>query len=182
MLDAARRNAGEGRTASEILCIEPFPKRQFTHVAGITHIERMVQMVDPAVFDRLEAGDLLFIDSSHAVKTGSDVCSLYLNILPKLRPGVHVQIHDISLPYLYVRETLNTVFGWQETMLLAALLTGNPHLRINACMSGLHYGKQAQMRRLLPDYRPQRSDSGLSSPDEDPELHFPSSIYLEAGK
>jgi len=182
MLDAARRNEGEGRNPSEILCIEPFPKKQFAHVAGITHVERMVQTVDPAIFDRLQAGDLLFIDSSHAVKTGSDVTALYLNVLPRLRPGVHVQIHDISLPYLYVRDTLSTVFGWQETMLLAALLTGNSQIRINACMSGLHYGRQAQMRNILPDYRPQRSDSGLSSPAEDPELHFPSSIYLETTK
>jgi hypothetical protein len=179
MLDAVRRNHAQGRPHSEILCIDPFPKKPLSSVAGIKHLDSIVQTVNPRVFDQLEAGDLLFIDSSHAVKTGSDVCSLYLQILPKLRPNVHVHIHDINLPYLYFRETLNTIFGWQETMLLAALLTGNSHIRINTSLSGLHYGRQGELRKLLPDYRPQSFDSGLASPDENPDLHFPSSIYLQ---
>ena len=178
MLDAVRRNEAEGRGSSDILCIEPFPKKQFTTVKGIMHIESIVQSVDRSLFDTLGAGDLLFIDSSHAVKTGSDVSVLFLQVLPRLRPGVHVHIHDINFPYLYTRETLNTIFGWQETTLLAALLTGNAHLRISASLSGLHYGRQAALQGLLPDYQPQSFSSGLASPGEPSELHFPSSIYL----
>jgi hypothetical protein len=181
MLDAVRRNEAEGRPGTEILCIEPFPRKRFANVAGVTYIESMVQTVDRCLFDRLEAGDLLFIDSSHAVKTGSDVNVLFLQVLPKLKRGVQIHIHDISLPYLYVRETLNTIFGWQETALLAALLTGNSHLQISASLSGLHYGRQAQLRELLPDYRPQSGNSGLASAEENPDLHFPSSIYLRVG-
>jgi hypothetical protein len=178
MLNAVRQNEVEGRPGSDIVCIEPFPKKQFVNVSGVTHIESLVQMVDRSVFDRLQAGDVLFIDSSHAVKTGSDVSVLYLQVIPKLRPGVHIHIHDICLPYLYGRDALRTVFGWQETTLLAALLSGNRRLCINACLSGLHYGKHEELRKVFPDYRPQSYDSGLSSADEDG-LHFPSSIYLE---
>jgi hypothetical protein len=178
MLNAVRANRAEGRPASDIVCIEPFPKQQFVNVSGVTHIESMVQMVDPTVFDRLQAGDLLFIDSSHAVKTGSDVSVLYLKVIPKLRAGVHVHIHDICLPYLYGRDALRTVFGWQETTLLAALLSGNRRLRINSCLSGLHYERHEDLRKIFPDYRPQSYDSGLSSANEDG-LHFPSSIYLQ---
>lgn len=178
MLDAVRRNAGEGRPGGQILCIDPFPKKRFRNASGVTHIESMVQTIDRSVFDQLGAGDFLFIDSSHAVKTGSDVVALFLQVLPKLRPGVHIQIHDIAHPYLYVRDTLSTVFGWQETALLAALLTGNSHLRVSASLSGLHYGKRKQLQELLPDYRPQSLDSGLSTPGGT-DLHFPSSIYLQ---
>jgi predicted O-methyltransferase YrrM len=178
MLEAVRKNERDGRSGSDIVCIEPYPKKQLTNVAGVTHIESMVQTVDRAVFETLEAGDLLFIDSSHSVKTGSDVSVLFLQVLPKLRPGVHVHIHDINLPYLYVRSALDTVFGWQETALLAALLVGNSHLRVSAAMSGLHYGRQAQLRKLLPDYQPQSWQTGLDAPDEDPDRHFPSAIYL----
>jgi hypothetical protein len=178
MLDAVRRSQAEGRTRTDILCIEPFPKKHFADVKGIVHLESIVQSVDRAVFDTLGEGDLLFIDSSHAVKTGSDVSVLLLQVLPKLRRGVHVHIHDINLPYLYTRETLHTMFGWQETTLLAALLSGNPHLKISASLSGLHYGRQADLKQLLPDYHPQSFLSGLASPEE-PDLHFPSSIYLQ---
>jgi predicted O-methyltransferase YrrM len=179
MLDAVRRNEAEGRPATEILCIEPFPKKHFTDVAGIAHLQAMVQAVDRGIFDRLDDGDLLFIDSSHSVKTGSDVSVLFLQVLPRLRPGVYVHIHDINLPYLYVRDALTTLFGWQETALLAALLSGNSHLRVKSSLSGLHYGRQLQLSKLFRDYRPQSFHSGLAAPDESPDLHFPSSIYLQ---
>jgi hypothetical protein len=177
MLDAMRRNEADGRTASEILCIEPYPKNRFANVSGVAHLQSMVQTVDRSVFQRLQAGDLLFIDSSHAVKTGSDVVTLLLQVLPSLRPGVHVHLHDICLPYLYMRDALTSMFGWQETMFLAALLVGNSHLRINASLSGLHYQKHTALGELLPDYRPQSFDSGVGAADEN-DLHFPSSIYL----
>ncbi len=179
MLEAVRRNQSEGRPGSEIVCIEPFPKKQFTSISGITHIESLVQTVDRSVFDTLNAGDLLFIDSSHAVKTGSDVCTLVLQVLPKLRPGVHIHIHDIFFPYLYPPDVLNSIFGWQETALLAALLSGNSRFRVSASLSGLHYGRQEALKRLLPDYRPRSCQFGIAAPQEDADLHFPSSIYLE---
>jgi hypothetical protein len=179
MLEAVRHNQAEGRPGSDILCIEPFPKKRFANMTGVRHIESMVQTVDRAVFDTLRAGDLLFIDSSHAVKTGSDVGVLFLQILPKLRPGVHVHILDICFPYLYTREALFTLFGWQETLFLAAFLSGNSHFRVDASLSGLHYARHEELQKLFPDYQPQSFHSGLGSPDEG-DLHFPSSIYLQA--
>jgi predicted O-methyltransferase YrrM len=181
MLEAVGRNVAEGRPASEITCIEPFPKKQLERVEGVRHLRCPVQTIDRCVFDQLEAGDLLFIDCSHAVKTGSDVVTLYLNVIPRLRPGVFIHIHDINLPYLYCRETMTTFFEWQETAMLAALLTGNQRLTVKASLSALHYTRQDALRRILPDYRPQQSEQGLSRPDDDSEFHFPSSIYLQMG-
>jgi hypothetical protein len=57
---------------------------------------------DAALFDSLEENDILFIDSSHAGKIDSDVYTMYLEILPRLKPGVLIHIHDITFPYLTV--------------------------------------------------------------------------------
>jgi hypothetical protein len=119
----------------------------------------------------------LFIDSSHAVKTGSEVLRIYLDIIPALPAGVHIHIHDINLPYEYSRDALSSYYASQETALLLALLTDNPRLSVQACLSALHYDRAEQMHALLPDYLPQANQDGLPAPDAGP-AHFPSSIWL----
>jgi hypothetical protein len=130
------------------------------------------------LFDELGPGDVLFIDSSHSVKTGSDVVKIYLEIIPRLRAGVYIHIHDVFLPYAYPRDALDTFFGWQETALLAALLTQNRALRICTCLSGLHYDRRAELRNILSDYRPQNDRDGLQAGKHG---HFPSSLWLLTG-
>jgi hypothetical protein len=71
---------------------------------------------------------------------------------------------------------LRSYFDWQETTLLAALLTGNPRLKVLACMSSLHYACPAEMQNVLYDYHPQRNDGGLAPLGATG--HFPSSLYL----
>ena len=74
-------------------------------------------------FTSLEPGDLLFIDSSHVCKTGSDVNYLYLQVLPQLKPGVRIHIHDIFLPQEYLKEwVLDENRSWNEQYLLQAML------------------------------------------------------------
>jgi hypothetical protein len=82
-----------------------------------------VQEVAMAEFEALNAGDILFIDSTHVARTGSDVVHEYLEILPRLRPGVLVHIHDIFLPFEYPRDwIMEARFFWNEQYLLQALL------------------------------------------------------------
>jgi predicted O-methyltransferase YrrM len=78
--------------------------------------------VDP--FLELEAGDILFIDSSHVCKTGSDVNFLYLEVIPQLKPGVIVHAHDIFWPFEYPRIWVQEGRSWNEIYLLRALLIG----------------------------------------------------------
>jgi hypothetical protein len=87
----------------------------------------------------LSAGDLLFIDSTHAVKVGSDVVRIYLEIIPHLPAGIFLHIHDVYLPYAYPRDVFSMPYWWQETGLLIALLTNNPRLSVLTCLSALHY-------------------------------------------
>lgn len=177
MLHAASANSDEGRPGSQIICVEPFPKKAFRHIGNLTHIEQLCQTVPDSVFAQLQSGDLLFIDSSHALKVGSDVVRIYLDIIPKLPPGVFIHIHDIYLPYLYSRHVLRNYFGWQETSLLLALLTSNERLSLLSCLSALHYDRPEELAGLLSDYRPQANVEGLAASDSDGG-HFPCSLWL----
>lgn len=94
--------------------------------AGVVRlIERRVQDVPLEEFEALEAGDVLFIDSSHVSKIGSDVNRLYLDVLPRLAPGVHVHIHDVAGNLEYPREWLEEGRAWNEQYLLRAFLMFN---------------------------------------------------------
>jgi hypothetical protein len=90
-----------------------------------------VQDVALEVFDELQAGDVLFIDSSHVAKTGSDVNRLYFDVLPRLATGVRVHIHDIFLPHDYPRAwVLDENRSWNEQYLVRALLMDSRRLRV----------------------------------------------------
>ncbi len=120
--DVNRRFLG---LSTEITCIEPYPRAFLRNgISGVTAlIEKKVQDVPMTEFVALEAGDILFIDSSHVAKTGSDVNFLYFEVLPRLAPGVRVHIHDIFLTCDYPREwVLGENRSWNEQYLLRALL------------------------------------------------------------
>jgi hypothetical protein len=108
----------------DFTCIEPYP-RQFLKdgVPGISRliVERIQDV--PIETLALEAGDILFIDTSHVSKVGSDVNHLYFNVLPRLKPGVHVHIHDIFLPHDYPKQWVLEGRSWNEQYILQAMLT-----------------------------------------------------------
>ncbi len=182
MLHASAMNAQHRRASSHIVSIDPYPRKELLHQPGITILKEACQSVPSEAFSKLRPGDLLFVDSSHAVKVGSDVIRIYLEIIPALPPGVFVQIHDIFLPYLYSPSTLlANLNNSQETALLAALLTGNKGLSVLASLAALHRDKTQQLQTLLSDYRPQPSLEGLRQTDP-PTGHFPSSIWMQTGQ
>jgi len=161
----------------EMTCIEPFPKEWLLREKLITLKNQSIQEVPVEFFDTLESGDFLFIDSSHAVKTGSDVNFLILEVLPRLRPSVFVHFHDISFPYSYNPDTLRSFIHPQETALLHAFLIGNRRMRVLFSLSRLHHERSHAMREILPEYRPMPMTTGLC--DSSATGHFPSSIYLQ---
>jgi hypothetical protein len=109
-------------------CIEPFP-RQFLidGVEGITRLVRQkVEDVELSFFNQLDSGDILFIDSSHVSKVGSDVNYLFFEILPRLKKGVMVHVHDIFLPDEYPKTwVIEQGRNWNEQYLLRAFLQFN---------------------------------------------------------
>jgi len=126
LLDMNARFFGD---EASITCIEPYPRPflQRAHDAGrITLIRERVQRVDERCFAELARDDVLFVDSSHVSKTGSDVNRLVLDILPILQPGVLVHFHDIFLPLDYPQRWVCELgFSWNEQYLLQAFLSGN---------------------------------------------------------
>jgi hypothetical protein len=119
-------NQQEGK-ASKIVCIEPYPEPQLTDAnLKIQLINERVETIELKVFEQLKAGDILFIDSTHTVKFGSDVCREILEILPALSSGVWIHFHDIFFPYDYPPKWLiEQRRAWNEQYMLEAFLAYN---------------------------------------------------------
>jgi hypothetical protein len=98
----------------------------------VTVDRRPVQDLAPSFFDALDSGDILFIDSSHVAKVGSDVTHLLLRILPRLRCGVRVHIHDIFYPETYPSRWMRQGRAWNESLFVRAFLLHNRDYRIRA--------------------------------------------------
>jgi hypothetical protein len=172
MVHAAGLNEREGRPSSQITCVEPFPRTSFAHLKNVRHLKQLCQEVPDDVFEQLQHGDLLFVDSSHAVKCGSDVLKIWLDIVPKLPAGVYIHAHDIFLPYLYDPAVLSGFFDWQETSLLLALLTNNLRLTALCVQAALHWDEPEALAQILPDYRPNGPTTASNAG------HFPASAWL----
>jgi len=123
---ALARNRTQG-SEEKLICIEPHPEPRLLDARlGIDLMEKPVQEIDVDFFSSLEANDILFIDSTHTVKFGSDVCYEFLDILPKLSPGVWVHVHDIFFPHDYPPEwLLEKRLALNEQYLLEAFLSFN---------------------------------------------------------
>jgi len=182
MLEAIVKNKQEG-CISELTCIEPYPFDELKKLDVKIVVDR-VQNVPIEKFTALEPGDFLFIDSSHAVKPGSDVNFLILEILPRLKTGVYVHFHDIYFPYDYQQNLLQTFFYHYETSLLRAFLTLNNKSKIIVCMSQIHYEHKNILFEIFNGYNPRKDQNGLCDgiykPFEDlSDKHFPTSIYIQ---
>ncbi|SDS49484.1 class I SAM-dependent methyltransferase [Microlunatus soli] len=101
-------------------------------------------------FAELEAGDILFIDSSHVVKFGSEVNDLMLDVIPQLPAGVHVHVHDIFWPFTYPAHWIRLGRAWNEAYLLRALLCGNSSLDVTWFADYLGKTARAEVARTLP--------------------------------
>jgi hypothetical protein len=123
----------------ELVCIEPFPDaRLTTSMPRATLIQQRVEDVPLEQFDDLRAHDILFIDSSHALKFGGDVCREFLEILPRLNPGVWVHVHDVFFPHDYPAEWLTKQrLAFNEQYVLEAFLAFNRAYAVRACLHWL---------------------------------------------
>jgi hypothetical protein len=118
---------------SGLICIEPFPldflRQGFRGLHSL--IEKKVEDIGLEFFSQLESGDILFIDSSHTVKIGGDVNYLFLEVLPRLKPGVIVHVHDIFLPFDYRKDwVMDDLRFWTEQYLLQAFLSFNSEFEV----------------------------------------------------
>jgi hypothetical protein len=113
--------------SGRLTCIEPYPEDRLNGSQfSVQLIAKRVEEIDVSFFSCLEENDILFIDSSHTVKFGSDVCYEFLEILPGLKRGVWVHVHDIFFPHDYPAEwLLKRRLALNEQYLLEAFLSFN---------------------------------------------------------
>jgi hypothetical protein len=115
--------------------IEPNPERLLSSIhpgdrASIDLIQKPLQSIPIAYFGELQKGDILFIDSTHVSKIGSDVNYLFFDVLPSLDSGVAIHIHDVPYPFQYSKDWVYEGRAWNENYLLRAFLQYNSAFRI----------------------------------------------------
>ena len=145
--------AGARNDACPLICVEPFPSdflsKGFPGLKSL--VIKEVQQIDLDFFSQLQSGDVLFIDSSHTVKIGGDVNYLFLEVLPRLKPGVVVHVHDIFLPFEYPREWVRDDFRfWAEQYLLQAFLTFNSEFQVLMANNYLNHYYREDLKSAFP--------------------------------
>jgi hypothetical protein len=157
MVQALAVNAEVGATA-HIRCIDPFPRDFIGQLAGRGQIELIREPIERAflhALDDLSPGDVLFIDSSHALRTGGDVYWAFLEIIPRLCPGCYIHVHDIFLPHDYPRKwVLDNHWFWNEQYLLQGFLAFNTEFEVVLALAWLHYLHSDRLIRSIPSYDP----------------------------
>lgn len=139
--------------------IEPYPERLFTLLSEedkkrvVLRIQGL-QSVDLSVFKSLGENDILFIDSTHVAKTGSDLLYLFFEILPVLQSGVYIHFHDIFNNFEYLPDHFNWAagFGWNENYFLRSFLMYNNQFEIVLFSSLLDSRYKDHIAAGMPDY------------------------------
>jgi len=174
------RSAADAGYAVDVTCVDPYPTdylRRGAQAGRIKLIAERAQDVDLAVLTDVGSDGMLFVDSTHTVKVGSEVNRIVLEALPRLPAGAFVHFHDIFFPYDYQPSVFTEPFFSSESTLLHAYLANNDKYRLRVSMSMLHYARPEVLAELFPRYRPARHEDGVHT---DGAGHFPSATYLEA--
>ena len=140
----------------DLTSIDPFPNDVisggFPGFSGV--LPSTVQDVELDVFTDLEANDIFLIDSSHVLSIGSDVQYEFLEILPRLKKGVVIHIHDIFLPSEYPREwVMGRKVFWTEQYLLQAFLAFNESFEVLWASSYMNHNHADKLSAVFNSYR-----------------------------
>lgn len=136
--------------------VEPYPELLLQllrpeEIGQTNIVTRKLQDTDPAIFSSLRPNDILFIDSSHVAKAGSDVQVLFSSILPSLPPGVVVHLHDIFPGLEYPAKWLREGRGWNEQYMLRAFLQFNTQFRIKLFTGHMLHGHADFFHQHMPN-------------------------------
>lgn len=119
----AAKAKAEQQLSFSITCIDPHPRKEITEVADHWY-NIPLQQAPLSLFEQLEENDVLFFDGSHLLHANSDVQRFFMEVLPRLKKGVIVQVHDIYLPYDYPQNMCDRFYA--EQYMLATALLFNP--------------------------------------------------------
>jgi Methyltransferase domain len=167
MLDTLERSSQHMPTIS---LVEPYPERLFELIHPDDHdsfVLDPVRLQDVPVdrFRDLQANDILFVDSTHVTKVGSDVNHLLFEILPALRPGVFVHIHDIHYPFEYTTPWIADGRYWNEAYMVRAFLEFNDSFDV---VLFVDYLRKIARRYLAREFPLVLENPGVTDPERAP--------------
>ena len=148
-----RNNFDDEMYHCEHICVEPY-EQSWLEGLGVKVLRVCVESVPLDFFDTLNENDILFIDSSHIIRPQGDVLYEFLELLPRLRKGVVVHIHDIFTPKNYSHSAIiKDVLFWNEQYLLEAFLTNNSDWKILGAVNYLKHNYFEKLRVVCPYLR-----------------------------
>ena len=139
--------------STRYVCIDPWPREFISRgIPNIEFIRQKAEDLDLNLFQQLQPNDLLFVDSSHVIRTAGDVCFNILEVLPRLTKGVIVHFHDIFLPFDYPKEwILERHLFWTEQYLLHAYLAENDHTEVLFANNFISKKYPEEVRQAFPN-------------------------------
>jgi hypothetical protein len=148
---ALQKNQQETNSTYKHICIEPYEQAWLEDLKDISLIRDLIEDCNLDWSKELVAGDLLFVDSSHVIRPQGDVLKEYLEIFPKLNPGVIVHVHDIFTPKDYLKSWIvDDVKFWNEQYLLEALLSNTDRYEVVAALNLLKHGYYNALEHVCP--------------------------------
>ena len=155
-IKAIQKNREEdARYSCEHVCVEPF-RNPWLEQTRVSVVRKRVEELDVEFFAALERNDILFIDSSHVIRPQGDVLFEYLEVLPILKKGVIVHVHDVFSPRDYLAHWLvEEVRLWNEQYLLEAFLSHNESWRIIGACNYLHHAHYEKLKAVAPYLSPE---------------------------
>lgn len=139
---------------TELTAIEPYPSEVL--IKGFPGLSKLhkekIENIDISIFNELQEDDILFVDTSHVVKCGGDVNQIYLEIIPRLKKGVIVHIHDIFFPREYPKEWIFEMQRfWTEQYMLQAFLAFNSEFEVLFSNSFIPYKYFKEVQTIFPN-------------------------------
>jgi len=143
--EAIIRNFEYNNNLCKMTCIDPSNINQIRNLTKVKFINKKIEKIKINIFKNLNRGDLLIVDSTHIIKPDGDVLKIYNEIIPNLKRGVNIMIHDIFIPYEYPQDWLDKhVLFWNEQYLLQAILLNSKY----KILAPLHYLKKNKFKQL----------------------------------
>ncbi len=162
-MEAIDKNKNIDKIDTKITCVEPY-ENKWLNSLSIKILRKRVEDLEECYYLTLEKNDIFFIDSSHVIKPQGDVLKIFFEILPRLKSGVIVQIHDIFTPKNYPEQwIINENKFWNEQYLAEALMMNSNKYEIYLLLNYLKNNFYNELKKICPYLK---------------EYHEPKSLYL----
>ena len=147
---ALLRNKSENEEDFSHICIEPY-EMPWLETLDVRVIRNTLENCEIEISNKLEANDLLFIDSSHIIRPQGDVLKEYLEIIPRLKSGVIIHVHDIFTPRDYLDQWIREdVLFWNEQYLLECLLSNTQRYEILGALNFIKHSNYSKLKKVCP--------------------------------